>query len=73
MSTDIAKFTAEAELAQVEYDELLNIHEKCSGVEKIRLASRLTASLMRRDDTLAALSLALRAPQNADARRRQGG
>lgn len=73
MSTDIAKLTAEAELAQVEYDELLNIHEKSSGVEKIRLASRLTASLMRRDDTLAALSLALRAPQNADARRRQGG
>ncbi len=73
MPTDIAELTEEAEIAQADYEELLTVFEQSSGVEKIRLVSRLTASLMRRDDTLAALSLALRKPQNDEARQREDG
>ena len=63
MRTEIAKLTEEAEIAQASYEALLNDYELSSGVEKIRLVSPLTASLMRRDETLAALSSALRAPK----------
>jgi hypothetical protein len=71
MSTEIAKLTEEAEIAQADYEELLTVYEQSSGVEKIRLVSRLTSSLMRRDDTLSALSLALRKPQDGGAGRRK--
>ncbi|HEY1745878.1 MAG TPA: hypothetical protein VGG11_03810 [Xanthobacteraceae bacterium] len=63
MLTEIAKLTEEAELAQADYEELLTVYEQSNSIEKIRLVSRLTASLMRRDGTLAALSMALRVPQ----------
>jgi hypothetical protein len=43
MPIAIAKLTEEAEIAQAEYDELLNLYEVRSGVEKIRLVSRLTS------------------------------
>jgi hypothetical protein len=58
----IAKLTEEAEIAQASYEALLNVYELSSGIEKIRLVLRLTSALMRRDETLAALGAALRAP-----------
>jgi hypothetical protein len=61
MSSEIAKLTEEAEIAQANYDELLNVYELSSGGEKIRLVSRLTSAVMRRDETLFALRAALRA------------
>jgi hypothetical protein len=61
MPADIAKLTDEAEIAQASYEALLNVYELSSGVEKIRLVSRLTSALMRRDETLFALGAALRA------------
>jgi hypothetical protein len=63
MSSEIAKLTEEAEIAQASYEALLNVYELSSGIEKIRLVSRLTSLQMRRDETLAALASAIRAPQ----------
>ena len=63
MPVDIAKLTEDAEIAQASYEALVNVYELSSGVEKIRLVSRLTSALMRRDETLFALGAALRAPQ----------
>jgi hypothetical protein len=61
MPSEIAKLTEEAEIAQASYEALLNVYELSSGIEKIRLVSRLTSALMRRDETLAALAAAIRA------------
>jgi hypothetical protein len=61
MPSEIAKLTEEAEIAQASYEVLLNVYELSSGIEKIRLLSRVTSALMRRDETLAALGAALRA------------
>jgi hypothetical protein len=63
MPAEIAKLTEEAEIAQAEYETLLNAYELSSALEKIRLFSRLTSLQMRRDETLAALAAALQAPQ----------
>jgi len=63
MPSEIAKLTEEAEIAQASYEALLNVYELSSGIEKIRLVSRLTSLQMRRDETLAALASAIRAPQ----------
>jgi hypothetical protein len=63
MPAEIAKLTAQAEVAQADYELCLDVYELSSGGEKIRLGEHLTHFLMRRDETLAALSLALRAPQ----------
>ena len=65
MPADIAKLTEEAEIAQASYEALLNDYELSSGVERIRLVSRLTSALMRRDETLFALGAALRALGNS--------
>ena len=62
MPSEIAKLTEEAEIAQASYKVVLNVYELSSGIEKIRLLSRVTSALMRRDETLAALGAALRAP-----------
>jgi hypothetical protein len=61
MLSEIAKLTEQAEIAQASYEALLNVYELSSGIEKIRLVSRLTSALMRRDETLAALAAAIRA------------
>ena len=61
MPSEIAKLTEEAEIAQASYEVLLNVYELSNGIEKIRLLSRVTSALMRRDETLAALGAALRA------------
>jgi len=53
MPSEIAKLTEEAEIAQASYEALLNVYELSSGIEKIRLVSRLTSLQMRRDETLA--------------------
>jgi hypothetical protein len=63
MPAEIAKLTAEAEAAQADYELCLDVYEFSGEGEKIRLGEHLTHFLMRRDETLAALSLALRAPQ----------
>jgi Xaa-Pro aminopeptidase len=62
MPYEIAKLTEEAEIAQAGYEALLNVYELSSGIEKIRLVSRLTSALMRRDETLFAVIAALKAP-----------
>jgi hypothetical protein len=62
MPPEIAKLTEESEIAQASYEALLNVYELNTGIEKIRLFSRLTSALMRRDETLFALGAALRAP-----------
>ena len=64
MAAEIAKLTEEAEIAQADYETLLNAYELGSDLEKIRLVSRLTSALMRRDETLFALGAALRAPSS---------
>jgi hypothetical protein len=61
MPAEIAKLTEEAEIAQANYEAFLNVYELSSGIEKIRLVSRVTSALMRRDETLASLGAALRA------------
>jgi hypothetical protein len=61
MPYEIAKLTEEAEIAQASYEALLNVYEHSSGIEKIRLVSRLTSALMWRDETLFAVIAALRA------------
>jgi hypothetical protein len=63
MSDEIAKLTEKAESAQADYQMLLNTYKLSSGVEKIRLVSRLTSLQMRKDDTIAALAAAIRAPR----------
>ena len=63
MPAVIAKLTEEAEVAQADYELCLDVYELSNGGEKIRLLPHLTHFLMRRDETLAALSLALRLPQ----------
>jgi ABC-type uncharacterized transport system auxiliary subunit len=63
MPAQIAKLTEEAEIAQADYELCLDVYEFSGEKEKIRLVQHLTHFLMRRDETLAALSLALRAPQ----------
>ena len=67
MPTEIAKLTVEAELAQAHYEALLDVYELSAGLEKIRLLTPLTSAMMRRDETLAALSAAIRAPRKDDA------
>jgi hypothetical protein len=62
MPPEITKLTEKAEIAQASYEALLNVYELSSGIEKIRLLSRLTSALMRRDEALAALGAALRTP-----------
>ena len=44
MSSEIAKLTEEAEIAQASYEALLNVYELSSGIEKIQLVSRLTSA-----------------------------
>jgi hypothetical protein len=63
VSARIAKLTKEAETAQADYELCLDVYELSSGAERIRLVSHVTHFLMRRDETLATLSLAIRAPQ----------
>jgi hypothetical protein len=62
MPADIAKLMEEAEIARTDYETLLDVYERSSGLEKIRLFSCLTSALMRRDETIAAAVAALRAP-----------
>ena len=64
MPAEIAKLTEEAEVAQADYETLLSVCETSTGLEKMRVLSRLTASQMRRDETFYALVAALRAPRN---------
>ena len=61
MPAEIAELTEEAEIAQADYEALLDTYEHSSGLEKIRLVSPLTSALMRRDETLFTLARALRA------------
>ena len=63
MPAKIAKLTEKAEIAQADYEICLEVYELCSGADKIRLVSHLTHFQMRRDETLATLSLAIRVPQ----------
>jgi hypothetical protein len=63
MPARIAKLTEKAETAQADYEICLEVYELCSDADKIRLVPHLTHFLMRRDETLATLSLAIRAPQ----------
>ena len=65
-ASEIAKLTEEAEIAQADYEALLNTYDHSSDLEKIRLVSRLTSALMRRDETLFALARALRAYRDRD-------
>jgi hypothetical protein len=63
MPARIAKLTEKAEIAQADYELCLEVYELCSDAGKIRLVPHLTHFQMRRDETLATLSLAIRAPQ----------
>ena len=63
MPARIAKLTEKAEIAQADFELCLEVYELCSSEEKIRLVPHLTHFQMRRDETLAILSLAIRAPQ----------
>ena len=63
MPSVIAKLTEQAETAQADYELCLEVYELSNRDEKIRLMPHLTHFLMRRDESLAALSLAIRAPQ----------
>ena len=63
MPAEIAKLTEQAEVAQADYELCLEVYELSPEGEKIRMVPHLTHFLMRRDETLAALSLALRAPR----------
>ena len=60
LSAQIAKLTEEAEVAQADYERLLSVYESSTGLEKMRLFSRLTSLQMRRDETLYALAAAVR-------------
>ena len=61
MRDAIVKLIEEAEAAQADYEALLNLYERSSGLEKLRLFTRRASSLTRRDETVAAASAALRA------------
>ena len=49
------------------FELCLEVYKLCSSEEKIRLVPHLTHFQMRRDETLAILSLAIRAPQKTSA------
>jgi len=61
MRDAIVKLIEDAEAAQADYEALLNLYEHSSGLEKLRLFTRRASSLTRRDETVAAAVVALRA------------
>jgi hypothetical protein len=61
MRDAIVKLIEEAQAAQADYEALLNLYEHSSGLEKLRLFTRRASSLTRRDETVAAAVVALRA------------
>jgi len=61
MRDAIVKLIQEAQAAQADYEALLNLYEHSSGLEKLRLFTRRASSLTRRDETVAAAVVALRA------------
>ena len=63
MRDAIVKLIEEAEAAQADYEALLNLYERSSGLEKLRLFTRRASSLTRRDETVAAAIAALRTLQ----------